>query len=193
MAGVGLRNPLMGQVVLIAALLPTQVLINRFLPTGPLAVATARFAAPLLTLVGRPSFPVAHRIVMPDRVLLVDASCTGVNTLSLSLAAAVLLVLLLPPPFFRRWGGRGSIFYSGLLLAAFSMAAAFVVNAMRVALLGLTRQSSDAAGLARFGSFEFWHDGTGSHVFSLAAMLVVCGAYVLCLEIDLRQRTGGSS
>jgi exosortase/archaeosortase family protein len=73
------------------------------------------------------------------------------------------------------------------------MVAAFVVNAVRVALLGLTGQAPDASGLAQLTSFDFWHDGTGSHVFSLAAMLIVCGAYVLALEVHLRQSRSSSA
>lgn len=192
MAGARLRSGLMATLLLIAALLPAQVLLNRFLPTDPLAVATARFAAPLLTLLGSPSFPDGHRIVMSDQVLLVDASCTGVNTMSLCLAATVLLVVLLPLPFRAGRGPLRSALPGAALLGGFALVAAFVVNGVRVALLGLTHQDPDATGIAQLGSFDFWHDGTGSHVFSLAAMLIVCGAYLLGLEIQLRRRSEGS-
>jgi exosortase/archaeosortase family protein len=192
LAGVRLRSGLMAQLLLMGGLLPAQVLINRFLPTDPLAVATARFGAPLLTLLGSPSFPEGPRIVMSDQVLFVDASCTGVNTMSLCLAATVLLVMLLPPPFFAGRGRLGSALLGGLILGGFALVAAFCVNGVRVALLGLTRHEADPRGLAHLVNFDFWHDGTGSHLFSLMAMAVVCGAYVLALEIDLRRRGGGT-
>jgi hypothetical protein len=66
----------------------------------------------------------------------------------------------------------------------------FLVNAIRVSVLGLTRQDSDAEGLARLSSFSFWHDGAGSHLFSLLAMLLVCGVYLLCLEMAHQSRSG---
>ena len=187
LGGAPLHSPLTGQLLLIGSLLPFQVLLNRFLPTEPLAFATARVSAFLLILLGRPAFPAGRDIVLVDQILVVDASCTGVNTISLCLAAVVLLLLLLPPPFFRRRGPLLSLLLNGALLSGFAVAAAFLVNAVRVALLGLTRQDPDATGLAQLTTFEFWHDGTGSHVFSLTAMLIVCGAYVLALEVHLRQ------
>lgn len=185
LAGAGWRSRLMRELVALAALLPAQVLINRFLPTGFLAHATARLSALLLWLLGRSAFAESDRIVLPEQVMRVDASCTGVNTLSLCLAAALLLALLLPLP--RRFGPRA--LQLGVL-AVLSLSVAFLVNAVRVALLGLTSQDPAAAWYGPLTSFAFWHDGIGSHVFSLLAMALVCGLYVLALEIGLRSSLG---
>ncbi len=176
------RSRLLMELGLMAMLLPAQVLINRFLPTRFLAEATASLSAQLLWLIGRVAFPEGDRIVLQDQVLLVGASCTGVNTLALCLASTVLMSLLMPPPAWRI--GRPATL---AIVAALSLALAFGVNAIRVALLGLTTHDPPKAWYGSLVSFDFWHDGGGSHLFSLSAMGLVCGLYVLALEVALRQ------
>ncbi|MEX1316242.1 MAG: archaeosortase/exosortase family protein [Synechococcaceae cyanobacterium] len=175
------RSRLVFELTLIALLLPAQVLINRFLPTAQLAAVTAWVSAFLLWLVGQPAFPDGDRIVMQHQVLVVDASCTGVNTLALCLAAILLLALLIPPPPWRC--GRGA---TVAVMAALALLLAFAVNAVRVTILGLTSSDPPQAWYGPLVSFDFWHDGGGSHLFSLLAMGLVCGLYVLALELALR-------
>ncbi|MEX1322718.1 MAG: archaeosortase/exosortase family protein [Synechococcaceae cyanobacterium] len=175
------RSRLVFELTLIALLLPAQVLINRFLPTAQLAAVTAWVSACLLWLVGQPAFPDGDRIVMQHQVLVVDASCTGVNTLALCLAAILLLALLIPPPPWRC--GRAA---TVAVMAALALLLAFAVNAVRVTILGLTSSDPPQAWYGPLVSFDFWHDGGGSHLFSLLAMGLVCGLYVLALELALR-------
>jgi exosortase/archaeosortase family protein len=180
LAGASWRSRLMVELSLIAALLPAQVLINRFLPTGFLAAATAQISSMMLWLIGMPAYAEGHLIVLPDRLMRVDASCTGVNTLSLCLAVILMLWLLAPLPLLRRGAG------SGLgILVVIALAAAFLVNAVRIALLGLASRSPSSAWYGSLKSFEFWHEGLGSHLFSLVAMSLVCGLYALVLELSL--------
>lgn len=183
LSGVRWGSPTLLLMLCCGLLLPAQVLINRFLPTQPLAVATARTVSQGLWLVGRPALAMGDRIVMADQVLVVDASCTGVNTLSLCLAAMLLLAVLLPLPALRRHRLPGS-----LLLAATTMLLAFTVNAVRVFVLALTQQERSPAWYGALTHFDFWHDGTGSHLFSLLAMGLVIGLYVLLLEGSLAAR-----
>lgn len=174
------RSRLMFEVTVIALLLPAQVLVNRFLPTAQLAAGTASLSAFLLWLLGEPAFPEGDRIVMQHQMLVVDASCTGVNTLALCLAATLLLALLIPPPPWRL--GRALTL---AIMGALALILAFLVNAVRVAILGLTTSEPPEAWYGPLVSFEFWHDGGGSHLFSLLAMGLVCGFYVLMLEMAL--------
>lgn len=180
LAGAGWRSRLIVELSLIAALLPAQVLINRFLPTGFLAAATARISALILWLLGQPAYAEGDQIVLPELLMRVDASCTGVNTLSLCLSAILMLWLLAPLPLLRRGAGSGLV-----ILAGFALVAAFLVNAVRVALLGLASRSPSSAWYGSLNSFAFWHDGLGSHIFSLVAMGLVCGLYALVLELSL--------
>jgi exosortase/archaeosortase family protein len=180
------------QILIIGSLLPLQVAISRHLPTAALAEATARVSSFLLVLLGRIAYPVGQRIVLEDRVFEVDNTCTGVSTITLCLSASVILLLLLPSPFFRQRGRRRSVFLSLACLGIFAAISSFLVNAIRVSVLGLTRQNAEAEGLARLGSFTFWHDGAGSHLFSLLAMLLVCGVYVVCLEMAHQSSSGVS-
>ncbi|WP_094554077.1 archaeosortase/exosortase family protein [Synechococcus sp. 1G10] len=176
------RSRLVLELTVIALLLPAQVLINRFLPTAQLAAVTAWVSAFLLWLVGQPALSEGDRIVMQEQILVVDASCTGVNTMALCLAATLLLVLLIPPPSWR-WGRSATV----AIMAMLALVLAFAVNAIRVALLGLTTHDPPKAWYGSLMSFDFWHDGGGSNLFSLTAMGLVCGLYVLALEVALRR------
>jgi exosortase/archaeosortase family protein len=179
------QDPLGWQLAVIGLLLPAQVLINRFLPTGFLAAATASVSAALLWMIGVPAYAQGNRIVMLDQVFAVDASCTGVNTISLCLATAVLLVLLLPPPGIVGLRTKAG---SLLVLSGLALVFAFLVNVARVALLGLTSANPGPGAFAALRGFAFWHDGGGSHLFSLFSMCLVVGAYVLAQETGLRKR-----
>jgi exosortase/archaeosortase family protein len=157
LSGVGWRSRTLALLLCCALLLPAQVLINRFLPTEPLAVATARGVAQVLWLAGKAAVAEGDRILMPEQVLLVDASCTGVNTLSLCLATGLLLALLIPHPLLRRHPGPGA-----LLLALPTAGLAFSVNLVRIVLLALTEQERNPAWWGALTHFDFWHDGAGS-------------------------------
>lgn len=186
MAGLPPRSRAGLGLVLIGALLPAQVLINRWLPTDPLAWLTARAGAQLLWAGGTPAYAIADRILLPERLMIVNRSCTGLDTITLCLAAVVILTILLPP----RWAGL-PLWPTVAGVGAASMLLALLVNAVRVALLGLVAWGPPPGGWERLGHFDFWHAGGGSHLFSLVAMLLACGAYLLTLEVGRRARLRG--
>lgn len=184
LAGAPWRSALMARLGVIGLLLPAQGLFNAVVPTGLLALVTARLSALVLWLVGRPAFADGPRIVMDGQVLLVDASCTGRTTLGFCLATLVLLGLLFPLPFRRR---------ARPLLAALLVAVPVTVlllNALRIALLAFMEQDPGPGLLSSLRSFAFWHGGPGAQLFSLLASGLVCGLYLLLLEVDLRRRRG---
>lgn len=170
--GVPLRSRTMVDLVAMGLLLPLQLLLNRLLPLLPLARTTAELAAFLVWLGGGSALAEGPALRLPDRTLLVGASCTGAETLSLCLAGLVLLVLLFPVPCLQRHRGRGL-----LLLAGFSLGAAFVINGLRVAVLALTPAEA----------FVFWHDGSGSHLFAMASLALLVASYLALTEWSLRQ------
>ncbi|MCP9888947.1 exosortase/archaeosortase family protein [Cyanobium sp. ATX 6A2] len=187
LSGLAPRQPLVRELAAIGALLPAQVLINVLLPVEPLARLTAQISALLLWMLGRPAFAEGNRIVLPDQILLVDASCTGRTTLAFCLATAALLLVLLPLPALvsaRRRRQRS------LLLGLFAVGALLgvvLLNGVRITLLAFTSQQTPAGLLDTLGSFAFWHDGHGAQLFSLLASAIVCAGYVGVQEA-LRQQ-----
>jgi exosortase/archaeosortase family protein len=165
LSGVRLRSRLTLELALLGSLLPLQVLVNRFAPTGWLATSTAQVGAGLLWIMGQPAVARGIHIELPETVLEVGASCTGLNTLVLCTAALLMLQLVcgLGPPLWRsllRWS----------LILGLSLAAAYGTNALRVALLGLADHGTPEHWWQNWNNFDFWHDGGGSHLFSLLAM-----------------------
>ncbi len=177
-AGVGPGRPLALQLAVIGLLLPAQVLINRFLPTQALAWMTAHGSAFLLWLLGQPATALGTSILMPGKELVVDLSCTGVNIMSLNLAALVVIALLIPVLPWRTL----------LTLAGVSLLVAFAVNALRVALLGFMDPESGEGWRAQVSSFHFWHQGAGSQLFSLLAMGLTCALMLAVIESTWRQQ-----
>lgn len=186
LGGLAWRSAGLATLGLIGALLPAQVLINRFLPTAHLSSLAAWASSLLLWMLGRPAFAEGRNIVLSEQTLVVDASCTGVNTMALCLAAAVVLVILLPPPARPPFSRRAPSIAAGLVLGPIAVLIAFLVNLLRIVLLAYTDFSPGLEGLAVWRSFGFWYEGLGSNLFSLAAMALVCLSWVLVLELNLR-------
>ncbi|APD48701.1 exosortase/archaeosortase family protein [Synechococcus sp. CS-602] len=186
LSGLAWRSTDLASLGLIGALLPGQVLINRFLPTDALASLTAWISSLLLWVLGRPAFSEGRNILLNDKVLVVDASCTGVNTMALCLAAALVLVILLPPPARPPFPSRWRSLAAGIVLGLLAVVMAFVVNTLRIVLLAYTDFSPGLEGLDQWRSFSFWHEGLGANLFSLAAMALTCLLWVLVLELNLR-------
>ncbi|MFQ6537982.1 MULTISPECIES: archaeosortase/exosortase family protein [Aphanothece] len=203
LAGVPCRAALFGKLLLIGALLPLQGIVNALWPVEPLALITARFTAFLLWLVGRPAFADGRQVMLDNQILVVDGGCTGHTTLSFCLATLVVLVVLFPlgnlglPP--GRLTGRWSRLGLAALAVALLLLGVMLINAVRIALLAYTLKDPGLQGWRAWQSFDFWHSGAGAQLFALLASGLVCGAYVLLLEWNLRRRrrrrtgSGGSA
>jgi exosortase/archaeosortase family protein len=170
--GVPLRSRSMVDLVAMGLLLPLQLLLNQLLPRLPLARTTAELSAFLVWLGGGSALAEGTAVQLPGRTLVVGASCTGSETLSLCLAGLVMLALLFPLPCLQRQRGSGL-----MLLGVFSLGAAFVLNGLRVAVLALTPAED----------FVFWHDGGGAHLFAMASLAQLVAAYLILTEWSLRQ------
>lgn len=134
-------------------------------PLDPLSKSTASLSASILWLGGLKAFSVDNLIWIDGNSLLVAGRCTALNAISLSLAS-VLALLLLNGPLSPR---RGLV----LLLAAPTLAIA--VNAVRIALLGVTSLGVAPASLAKSPTFIFWHTGDGATLFGLLTVMLVFG------------------
>ncbi len=183
LAGMAWFSSALGTQILIGLLPVVQVIINRYLPTAGLARSTAQLSAFLLWLLGTPAISEGPNIIVPGRVLRVDASCTGVTVLALCLAASLMLALVLPPPPLAGRSRRGSLTLVLATLGTVALITAFLVNALRVTLLAFTDFTPGLTGFSRIRSFGFWHEGIGSHLFSFVAITIVCTVYVVFLEL----------
>jgi exosortase/archaeosortase family protein len=104
-------------------------------------------------------------IQIGSRQTVVDPPCAGLATLALALTSSLVFLVLFP--IRRRW------FVVVALLAA-SLLIAFLFNTFRVMVLSLSSKQCDAHWWTSYCGFEFWHKGTGSHLFTLLAVSGVC-------------------
>ena len=159
--GLLLRTPLRGSFLLLGLLPPLHYALINLMPTDLLARLTAEASAQMLWLGGVPVLAQGDQLLLQERGIVVGAGCTGLNVISLSLASVVALLLLNGPLSWRRT----------LVLALAAPLVAFVVNAVRIAILCLTPAPPPGSALAESTSFSFWHTGTGSMLFSLVVVL----------------------
>jgi exosortase/archaeosortase family protein len=180
-AGVGPSGGLLWNLGLIGLIPPAQLFTFALLPTHFLAGLTAQTAAFLIWLGGQSASAEGIRILLPERTLEIGPGCTAVISMGLCLAAVLVFALLFPVHRLRL----------NLALGAAALVFAFLVNALRVALLGFTLQEPDPSWWQQLRGFDFWHDGTGSHLFSLVAMTGTCALYLATLEWKLRRQRRG--
>jgi cyanoexosortase A len=120
-----------------------------------LSPMTAHVAAFLLWYAGRDVQLIGTEIVMPGGAVTVDKGCDGTGVISYLVCLGVVFVFL-----FRLRGARRVL----ALVAAPLLA--FLTNMMRVIALALM----EAAG--RHDAFEYWHDGSGSMVWTVLPVLL---------------------
>ena len=171
----GLARPLLGRLLVLAALLPLQSRLEGVLLQLPLlAESTARLATAALWLGGHDAVARGKLVVMPEQVVSVESGCIGIATLLL--CAVVLLALALVPPgglaLLRRRPAQA------LVLLAVVLGVAFSINALRVAVLCLA-MPPEATAAPWWQNFAFWHDGEGAQLFSLAAVASTLGLWEL--------------
>ena len=64
-----------------------------------------------------------------------------------------------------------------LALLCGSLAIAFFTNVLRVVVLSLSSKQCEVHWWTQWCGFEFWHLGTGSHLFSFLAVTGVCALW----------------
>lgn len=139
-----------------------EVLLILFTDPTPL---TAHFVSYLLWYFGFNVNLKESFLQLPGGSVEVLHACSGVMSMSQLLGMSVLFLMLLPLPW--RW-------FQKLILPVAAIAIGFVVNALRVSLMAIlvSQQQIEA--------FNFWHEGTGSLVFScIATGLLVLLVWVL--------------
>jgi cyanoexosortase A len=145
-----------------------EVIIAAFLDLTPF---TAKFAAFLLWYSG---FDVAREgfdIMLPTGGVEVYEGCSGLEAVTHLLNLAGLAIAL----FARDWKQMA-------LLPVVAIAIAFVTNGIRVALLTVLAASYNSE------SFDYWHQGDGSLIFSMISTSLFGFFCLLLLRLDRPKR-----
>jgi cyanoexosortase A len=138
-----------------------EVLLSKLTDPAPI---TAQFASSMLWYSG---YAVTQRGIyldLPGGSIEVYSGCSGVVAMTQLLGMSVLFLMLLPLPW--KW-------FQKLILPVAAIAIGFLVNAMRVSLMAILVAQK------QMKAFEYWHDGSGSLVFS------VIGTFVLVILLKI--------
>jgi cyanoexosortase A len=135
-----------------------------------ISAATARLSTVMLWYSGFNVVRQGVNIYLPGGSVEVYPGCSGLELMMQLLGLSVLVLILLP----LRWTWVQKI---GLPLVA--MAIAFIVNGVRVALMAILVAQGQK------GAFDYWHNGTGSLLFSGIAVLL----FVFLVQWILQQHT----
>jgi cyanoexosortase A len=144
-----------------------KVIIAAFLDLTPV---TAKFAAFLLWYSG---FDVARQgfgILLPTGGVEVYEGCSGLEAVTHLLTLAGLAIALFP----KDWK-------QAAILPLVAIAIAFITNGIRVALLTVLAASKD-------GSFDYWHQGEGSLIFSMISTSLFGLFCLVSLRLDKTNR-----
>lgn len=157
----GLRDYWREIVLLFFAGIP-EVLLAKLTDPSPI---TAQFASSILWFSGLPIVRKGIHLVLPGGSVQVYSGCSGVVAMTQLLGMSVLFLMLLPLPW--KW-------YQKAILPVAGVAIGFVVNSLRVALMAILVAQKQIA------AFNYWHDGSGSLVFSvIGTLLLVLLVWVL--------------
>ncbi|GAB4475883.1 MAG: hypothetical protein OHK0037_37330 [Elainellaceae cyanobacterium] len=126
---------------------------------------TAKLSTALLWYGGFEVVRDGVNIHLPTGSVEVYPGCSGIEGITYLLSLAGLFVVMFP----LSWLRRGLAILLAVLIA-------FGVNGVRVSLMAYLVASS------RPEAFEYWHEGTGSLIFSMIAVLIFGGACWLLLR-----------
>ena len=116
---------------------------------------TAKFSAFLLHYLG---FEVVRKgvlLMLENGSVEVNHGCSGVNVILQLLGMAVVFLLMFPTTVGQK-----------IVVPLVAIISAFVVNAARVALLAVL------VSLSQPEAFKYWHEGSGSVIFSMIAVFI---------------------
>lgn len=157
----------------IFALFPAWILLVKFFPEKVLSFATSYASGFLLKLLGLdPSIDGRIISFTGGMAVRVEGACNGLEVIYQAFAVAVIFLICFP---LRRRSDRLTLLIFAPLIGAFS-------NIVRVALLGFIVA---IGGTIKESSFEFWHEGTGSLIFSGASIMLVGFFYSRLIQRQL--------
>jgi cyanoexosortase A len=145
----------------ISLLTPVWLLVVKLFPEQPLSLFTARASAFMLQLLGLAP-QVSGRVISFDggASVRVEGVCNGLEVIYQAVAVAVIFLICFP---LSRARDRVALLLMAPVVGAVS-------NVFRIALLGLIVA---IGGSLKESTFEFWHKGSGSLIFSGLSVLVI--------------------
>ncbi len=161
------RDPL-----LCLMLLPGFALLMRILPEAPISLLTARLSGFWLSVIGFDVTVNARSVLLPGGGVRVLGPCNGVDLMAQILCVGVIFLLAFPI--------RSRTSRTLVLLAA--PVIGLVCNTFRIALLAVFAGYGHSKGS---WLFDFFHESTGSLVFSGVAVLIFGMVYMRLLEREL--------
>jgi cyanoexosortase A len=161
------RDPL-----LCLMLLPSFALLMRVLPEEPLSLITAQGAGLWLSILGFDVLVNGRSVMLPGGGVQVLAQCNGLDMMAQILCVALIFLLAFR---IHSWSSR-------LLLFVAAPVIGLICNTVRIALLAFIVGMGQGKGTPLF---SFFHDDTGSLVFSGVAVFVFGVLYMRLLEREL--------
>ena len=161
------RDPL-----LCLMLLPGFALLMRILPEAPISLLTARLSGLWLSILGLDVIVNARSVLLPGGGVKVLGPCNGVDLMAQILCVGVIFLLAFP---IRSWTSRFILFLTAPLIG-------LICNTVRIALLAVFAGNGYSKGS---WWFDFFHESTGSLVFSGVAVLLFGMVYLRLLEREL--------
>lgn len=161
------RDPL-----LCLMLLPGYALLMRSLPENPLSLLTAQLSGAWLSILGLDVIVNARSVMLPGGGVKVLGPCNGMDMMAQILCVGVIFLLAFP---IRSWTSR-------VLVLLVAPMIGLVSNTFRIALLAVFAGYGHSKGS---WLFDFFHESTGSLVFSGVAVLVFGMLYMRLLEREL--------
>jgi cyanoexosortase A len=132
-----------------------EVLLAKLTDPAPI---TAQFASSILWFSGLPIVRKGIFLELPGGSVQVYSGCSGVVAMTQLLGMSVLFLMLLPLPW--KW-------YQKAILPVAAVGIGFIVNSLRVSLMAILISQKQMA------AFNYWHDGSGSLVFSVIGTLLL--------------------
>jgi cyanoexosortase A len=142
-----------------------EVLLAKLTDPAPI---TAQFASSMLWFSGLPIVRKGIFLELPGGSVQVYSGCSGVVAMTQLLGMSVLFLMLLPLPW--KW-------YQKAILPVAAIAIGFIVNALRVSLMAILVAQKQMA------AFNYWHDGSGSLVFSVIGTLLLVSLVWILIQI----------
>jgi len=152
------------EVVIMAALGIPSILASITVDISPI---TARFSTLLLWYGG---FQVVRQdliIALPGGGVEVYAGCSGMESMTYLLGLSAICLIMFPIRGMKAW-----------LTPLLAIALGFIINGIRVALMAVLAATNNTA------AFDYWHEGDGSLLFGLFAVLAFGGLYMGLLTLD---------
>jgi cyanoexosortase A len=161
------RDPL-----LCLMLLPGFALLMRILPEAPISLLTARLSGVWLNVLGLDVVVDGRSVLLPGGGVKVLGPCNGLDLMAQILCVGVIFLLAFP---IRSWASRCQLFLVAPLIG-------LICNTVRIALLAVFAGNGHSKGS---WWFDFFHESTGSLVFSGVAVLLFGMTYMRLLEREL--------